>query len=29
VRIGKKAVVAILERDRRCKMITPDPDTAA
>lgn len=29
VRIGKKAVLAILERDPRCKMITLDPDTAA
>jgi hypothetical protein len=28
LRIGPKAVVAILERDSRCKMITLDPDTA-
>jgi uncharacterized protein YcbX len=27
VRIGEKAVVAIIERDPRCKMITMDPDT--
>jgi uncharacterized protein len=29
VRIGPKAVVAVLERDPRCKMITLDPATAA
>ena len=29
LRLGAKAVVAILERDPRCKMITLDPDTAA
>jgi hypothetical protein len=28
LRIGPKAVVAILERDPRCVMITLDPDTA-
>jgi len=28
LRIGSKAVVSILERDPRCKMITLDPDTA-
>lgn len=28
LRIGRKASVAILERDPRCKMITLDPDTA-
>ena len=28
VRIGTKAVIAVLERDPRCKMITVDPDTA-
>jgi uncharacterized protein len=28
VRIGAKAVLAVLERDPRCKMITLDPDTA-
>ncbi|MCW3474339.1 MOSC domain-containing protein [Limobrevibacterium gyesilva] len=28
LRIGAKAVVALLERDPRCKMITLDPDTA-
>jgi uncharacterized protein YcbX len=28
LRLGAKAVVAILERDPRCKMITLDPDTA-
>jgi uncharacterized protein len=28
LRLGAKAVVAILERDARCKMITLDPDTA-
>ena len=27
LRIGAKAVVAVLERDPRCKMITLDPDT--
>lgn len=27
LRIGSKAVVAVLERDPRCKMITLDPDT--
>lgn len=27
VRIGEKAVVAIIERDPRCKMISLDPDT--
>jgi len=25
--VGEKAVVAILERDPRCKMISPDPGT--
>jgi uncharacterized protein YcbX len=29
LRLGAKAVVEILERDPRCKMITLDPDTAA
>ena len=29
VKIGPKAVIAVLERDPRCKMITLDPDTAA
>jgi hypothetical protein len=29
VRIGSKAVVAVLERDPRCKMITLDPETGA
>jgi len=29
VRVGEKVVVAVLERDPRCKLITPDPDTAA
>ena len=29
LQLGAKAVVAILERDPRCKMITLDPDTAA
>jgi uncharacterized protein YcbX len=29
LRLGAKAVVAILERDPRCKMITLDPDTAS
>jgi len=29
LRLGAKAVVAILERDSRCKMITLDPDTAS
>ena len=28
LQIGPKAVIAILERDPRCKMITLDPDTA-
>ena len=28
VRIGSKAVVAVTERDPRCKMITLDPDTS-
>jgi len=28
LRIGAKAIVAVLERDPRCKMITLDPDTA-
>jgi uncharacterized protein YcbX len=28
VRIGAKVVVAVLERDPRCQMITLDPDTA-
>jgi len=28
LRIGSKAVISILERDPRCKMITFDPDTA-
>ena len=28
LRIGSKAVISILERDPRCKMITLDPDTA-
>src|SRR5688572_13085263 len=28
LRLGAKAVVAILERDPRCKMITIDPETA-
>jgi uncharacterized protein YcbX len=28
LRIGPKVVVAVLERDPRCKMITLDPDTA-
>jgi uncharacterized protein YcbX len=28
LRIGAKAVISILERDPRCKMITLDPDTA-
>jgi uncharacterized protein len=27
LRIGDKAVIAVLERDPRCKMITLDPDT--
>lgn len=27
LRIGSKAVISILERDPRCKMITLDPDT--
>jgi len=29
LRIGSKAVISVLERDPRCKMITLDPDTAA
>jgi uncharacterized protein YcbX len=29
LRLGAKAVIAIIERDPRCKMITIDPDTAA
>jgi uncharacterized protein YcbX len=29
LRIGSKVMVAILERDPRCAMITIDPDTAA
>lgn len=29
LRIGPKAVIAVLDRDPRCKMITLDPDTAA
>jgi uncharacterized protein len=29
LRLGAKAVVAVLERDPRCKMITLDPDTAS
>ena len=28
VRIGRKVVISIVERDLRCKMITLDPDTA-
>jgi uncharacterized protein YcbX len=28
VRLGSKVVIAVLERDPRCKMITLDPDTA-
>jgi uncharacterized protein YcbX len=28
LRIGRKATIAVLERDPRCKMITLDPDTA-
>ena len=28
MRIGSKAVVSVLERDPRCKMVTLDPDTA-
>lgn len=28
LRIGPKAVISVLERDPRCKMITLDPDTA-
>jgi uncharacterized protein len=28
LRLGAKAVIAVLERDRRCKMITLDPETA-
>ena len=27
-RVGQKAVLSVLERDPRCKMITLDPDTA-
>ena len=27
LRIGSKAVISVLERDPRCKMITLDPDT--
>jgi uncharacterized protein len=29
LRIGSKVVIAVLERDPRCQMITLDPDTAA
>ena len=29
LRLGAKAIVAILERDPRCRMITLDPDTAS
>jgi uncharacterized protein YcbX len=29
LRIGPKVVIAVLERDPRCQMITLDPDTAA
>jgi uncharacterized protein YcbX len=29
VRIGSKVVVAVLERDPRCQVITLDPDTGA
>ena len=29
LRLGSKAVVSVLERDPRCKMITLDPDTGA
>jgi uncharacterized protein len=28
LRLGSKAVVSVLERDPRCKMLTLDPDTA-
>ncbi len=28
LRIGAKAVVAVTDRDPRCKMVTLDPDTA-
>jgi uncharacterized protein YcbX len=28
LRLGRKAVIAVLERDPRCKMITLDPETA-
>jgi uncharacterized protein YcbX len=28
LRVGSKAVISVLERDPRCKMITLDPDTA-
>ena len=28
LRVGQKAVLSVLERDPRCKMITLDPDTA-
>ena len=28
MQVGSKAVISILERDPRCKMITLDPDTA-
>ena len=28
LQIGSKAVIAVLQRDSRCKMITLDPDTA-
>jgi hypothetical protein len=28
LRLGSKAVISVLERDPRCKMITLDPDTA-
>ena len=28
LRIGPKLVISVLERDKRCKMITLDPDTA-
>ena len=28
LRIGAKTMIAVLERDPRCKMITLDPDTA-
>ena len=29
IRVGSRAIIAILQRDGRCKMITLDPDTAA